>query len=219
MQATAALLTIALALSGCGPTQLALPDDPVERAATCGVVSAADARKALNSVQGDLPFDSELGVIHYSLLAGAEDGGFARDKASAVAKRMPELADKVTGGKWQALKQPCAQAFPASAPASPPKLPASTAQAQLGCYVLADFLRTALQSQDASYGEQLSMLGALRRTLDPKLAGRFAARGQTDMAAQKDPRDAALSDMARRGPPAQLIKLCVAAYPPAKTAL
>ncbi|MBV9842638.1 MAG: hypothetical protein JOY99_14085 [Sphingomonadaceae bacterium] len=221
MRAPAALAATALILAACGPKALALPDDPIDRAATCGIVAAAKARAGMNSLRGDLPFDAELGVIHYSLLAGAgEKGtGFARDKASAVAKRMATLADKVTAGKWQTLEQPCAQAYPATAPTSPPKLPTTAAQSQLGCYVLADFLRTALQSQDASYGEQLSQLGELRRALDPKLAGRFAAKGQTDIAAQKDPRDEALADMTRRGPPGDLIKLCIAAYPPPKSAL
>ena len=220
MRAAAALFpAVSLTLAACGPKQLALPDDPIDRAATCGVVAVAKARKDVNTIQGPLPFDAQLGVIHYALLAGAGDKGFSQEEAAAVAKRMPELADTVTAGKWEALEPACAEAFPASAPKAPPTLPGPKAEQQLGCFMLADFLRTALASQDANYGDQLSTLGALRRSLDTKLGARFAAKGQSDADAQKSARDTALGDMARAGPPAPMLKLCLAQFPPPKTAL
>ena len=55
-------LATALLVASCGPKTLALPDQPVDRAATCGVVAAAQARAGTANIKADLPFDA-MGVV------------------------------------------------------------------------------------------------------------------------------------------------------------
>ncbi|MGH6782037.1 MAG: hypothetical protein ACREB5_08030, partial [Sphingomonadaceae bacterium] len=43
-----------LAASACGPKALSLPADPIEAAATCGVVAAAQAREGQTSLKAPL---------------------------------------------------------------------------------------------------------------------------------------------------------------------
>ena len=52
------LLAGALLLGSCGPKALTLPEDPVDRAATCGVIAAQSARLATNDIQAALPFEA-----------------------------------------------------------------------------------------------------------------------------------------------------------------
>ena len=217
MRCLKATSLLALALAGCGHKQLALPDDPIDRAATCGVVAASKARMAVTDVKAPLPFEAQLGVLHYAMLAGTDGDDFSKRKASATSKRMADLADTVTSGKWQKLEQPCAAAYPATAKPNA-ALPAARTDQQMQCFVLADFLQTALQS-DPNYGEQLNAIGDLRRGLDTKLGAHFAARGETDADEQKGPHGKALAAITKAGPPARMLTLCEAKFPPARTVL
>ena len=213
MRVLAAVPLLALALAGCGKKQIALPGDPVDRAATCGVVAAAKARMAVTDIKAPLPFDAQLGVIHYAMLAGIDDKGYAIERASATSQRMADLADKVTSEKWQTLEQPCAAAFPATVKADA-KLPASQSQQELQCFALADFLQTALQTSLGSYGEETTQVNGLRRDLDAKVGVHFSAKGQTEAEDQKATRFKALATVAEAGPPAAILKQCLAKFPP-----
>ena len=57
------LITSALLLASCGPKTLTLPEQPVERAATCGVVAADSARLATRDIQA--PLSSTRWVISF----------------------------------------------------------------------------------------------------------------------------------------------------------
>ena len=78
------LLAISLMLlAGCGKKSLALPTDPIERAATCGVIAAATLRTAAG-VKGDLSPEDQGRIFHYPLLAASESGSYEAEKAGAV---------------------------------------------------------------------------------------------------------------------------------------
>ena len=76
-------LACAALLGSCGPKTLTLPDQPIDRAATCGVVAAAEARAASKDIKAPLPFDAMGRVLHYPLLAGATGESFSSDNATA----------------------------------------------------------------------------------------------------------------------------------------
>ena len=71
------LMAGALSLASCGPKSLDLPQQPVERAATCGVIAANAARAALTDIKADIPFDGIGRVLHYTLLGGSAGGEFS----------------------------------------------------------------------------------------------------------------------------------------------
>ena len=198
----------ALLLSACGPKALTLPEQPVDRAATCGVVAAAEARAATPDIKQPLPFTAQGRILHYALLAGAVDEEFSVERASAVNARMSELQEEITSGKWEELAPACRAAFPATEK-DDVSLPEDRFDAQLGCDELGDFMTTALAGQEADYGEQLGDYRALARELDGALGTTMPGRVGSDLAAQQKARRIALADMARLGSPVTVMRQCV----------
>jgi hypothetical protein len=201
----------ALVLASCGPKSLTLPTDPTDRAATCAVVAAIEARAATTDIKAPLPFEAQEHILHYALLAGAEGERFSTDAANAVTRRMSELQEGITEGKWQDLVPACREAFPV-AEVTEPKLPADRFEAQLQCDELGDFITTALQSQDVHYAARLNDYGELARKLDQKLGPGLRARAGADLASQREERGKALAAAARLGSPSAVMKQCVERY-------
>lgn len=203
-------LLAGLVLSGCGQGELALPDDPVDRAATCGVVAAAGARAGTTNIAAPLPFEQQGRIMHYAMLAASEGDAFDSSRAAAVVSRMPEVEGKITGGKWQTLEQPCADAYPETKVTGPVTLPANSLQAQTGCYALAAFLTKALGAQDAAYGDRLAEYGGMNRELDPKIGAALARRGIDSKSERAGTmRAQALAKLVKLGPPMTVMTTCV----------
>lgn len=203
----ALFVVTACSLSACGPKALELPDEPVERAATCGVVAAAQARAGTADIKADLPFDAMGRILHYTLLGGSKDGVFSPELGGDVQKQMSELQDQVTGGKWQDLVPACRTAFPATA-ITEVKLPEDRFEAQLGCYELDDYVRSALQEQ-AAYDDETSELRPLRDKLDKVIGTGLRGRVGGDFDAQQQARHKALAGIAKAGPPTVVLQQCM----------
>lgn len=205
-----ALLLIGL-LCGCGPKSLTLPEDPVDRAATCGVVATIEGRAATKDIKAPLPFETQEHILHYSLLAGAQGQSFAAETSAAVLKRMPALQEQISEGKWQELVPACREAFP-EAQLSEVKLPANRTDAQLQCDELGDFISRALQSQDAHYAERLNDYRDVKRKINETLGPGLRARAGGDLGAQQEERRKALAKAAKLGSPSAVMKQCVERY-------
>lgn len=195
-------------VASCGPQKLELPNDPIDRAATCAVVSAAAARAGAPTVAGGLGFDQQTRIIHYAMLAGTDDQGLSTKRTAAVVVRMNDLQSKITEGEWQKLTAPCDSAYPEVKKTSGIELPASKFDAELGCYVLGDFLTRAVQSPDAKGAERLAIYSKMHRDLDGPIGAGLKARGVSKVAKTQSLKDAALGRMTRLGPPAQVMKMC-----------
>jgi hypothetical protein len=196
----------ALALGGCGPKALELPADPVDRAATCGVITAAGERTRAG-VKGELPAEAQARIFHYPLLVASEGGSYDAARAGAVFKRMPELFEQVTKRKWQDEAPACATAFPASA-ITTPKLPDGNLDAVLQCYEITNFLRKALADQGNAYAEAASKYGAFTTKLDPKVAIALARGGVKGNEAIQVRKKKAIAEAAQAGQPAAFIAAC-----------
>lgn len=208
--ATKALLAAcAWALASCGPKTLVLPEDPVDRAATCGAVTAASARSA-TGVGAPLSLEAIGSVLHYPLLAGSAGESFSSDTATAVQTRMSELQDSVIKGKWQDLIPACNAAFPPVA-IERVTLPTDGSVAQLGCDELADFLRSSLEAEE-EYLTELGKYRELRRKLETSVAAGLRGRVGSDMEAQQEERRKALATMAKAGPPVPVMRACLARF-------
>lgn len=205
------LIGAAFLATACGPKALTLPDDPIDRAATCGVVAAAGARVGGADVKSSLTMEQQGQILHYPLLAGATTPGFSRDAAARVVARMSDLQESVTEGKWQELKPACDAAYP-SAASGPVTLPSDSLKTELGCYTLAEFMVKALQRSDADYSDELTAYSALRTRLDPMIARGFRRAGVSDDG-QAARRDAALTDIVKLGQPVPILNACIAKYP------
>lgn len=199
---------ILLLATGCGPKPLALPQDPVERAATCGVVAAASARSGSTDVKTPLTMKQQASILHYALLSGGYGTDFSQDRVAAVVQRMPDLEAGITQGKWQELVQPCREAFPATAPGKPIELPRDPQEARLSCYMLSEFLTKTLGQHEAALGEQLTEYGAMNRALDPRIGLSLKARGFSKEQA-RDARREALGRAAHLGSPVVVMKACL----------
>jgi hypothetical protein len=209
VRSVASLGFCAALLGSCGPKALVLPDDPIERAATCGAVAAASERSKTD-------FDSPLSleaigrVIHYPMLAASTGDSYSADTAAKVQERMTELQDAVVESKWQDLIPACSAEFPATA-VETVTLPESRFEAQLGCDELADFLRSSLEARD----EYLNELGEYRRLsnkLEPALAAGIRSHVGSQTAAQQAERRKMLATMAKAGPPVAVMRQCLTRF-------
>ena len=204
------LLTSALLLASCGPKSLTLPEQPIDRAATCGVVAVAEGRLGTADIKAPLPFDAMGRVLHYPLLAGSTGESFSSEAAADVQKRMTDLEGSITEGKWQELIPACRAAYPATA-VSEIKLPGDRLEAQLGCYALGDFMRSALEEQ-GKYDNELGAYRQLGYKLDAAVGPSLRARVGNDVEAQQEARGKALVTMARAGAPVAVMKECIARF-------
>lgn len=202
----------ALLLSGCGPKPLTLPADPVDRAASCAVVTAIEARATAPSVKSSLSFETQSKIIHHAMLAASEDGSFSSDTASAVVKKMSELESGISDGKWQDLQAPCSAAYPEISKTTGIELPAAKFDAQLGCYAMADFLSRSVQSSDPEAEKRKNLFSDLRRKLDNAIANGLRAKGASSYEKTQAEKDKALATMSKLGSPAAVMTLCTDRY-------
>ena len=199
-----------LMLGSCGPKALTLPEEPVDRAATCGVVAANGARLATQDIQASLPFEAMGRIIHYPLLAGSEAGSFSSQVAVKVQGRMEELQEGIGEGKWKELVPACKAAFPATE-VKEVKLPADRFDAQLSCVELGDFLRSALERQ-GEYANELADYRRLGMKLEATLSSGVRSRAGPDLGARQEVRRKALATIAKAGPPVAVMKECLARF-------
>lgn len=203
-------LAAALALAGCGARTHELPDDPIERAATCGVITAAAARGA-TGVKGELSAEAQGRIFHYPLLAGSQGERFDDAAADAVFKRMPAIFDQVVKGKWREGIPRCATAYPATQ-VTHPELPPAPLDRALQCYMLTDFMRKGLAGQGPSYAEAAAGYGGLSTRLDGIVAALLRGAGIRNGDTLQARRKAALAAAAKLGQPATVIAVCKAKY-------
>lgn len=203
-------LSAALLLAGCAKQAPTFPADPLDRAATCGVIAAASEREAAG-LKGDLSADAQARILHYAMLYASTGKTLDQDKVNAVSKRMPALFDQTIKGKWKSLQPACAAAFPASR-IKQPVLPAKPLDAMLQCDALAEFLRKALADQGANYGEAANAYGLFIEKLDPKLSPALRTAGLRGADVLRDRKLQALASAAKLGQPPAVIDACEKAY-------
>jgi hypothetical protein len=202
------LLAGALTLSACGGAKpLELPADPVDRAATCGVVAAAAARTAVTDVQAPLPLAAQGKIFHYALLAASEGGAFKAETANRVNKRMRELESAITGGRWKDLVPACDSAFPATMKTDV-KLPSGRFEAQIACEELAEFTSIALEGAERHFGNELADYRRMRTELNDALASGLSARAGNVAEAQSRERNRGLAAAAALGSPIPVLDKC-----------
>lgn len=198
----------ALAASSCGPKALTLPEDAVDRAATCGVVAAAEARLAVTEISAPLPLEAQGRIAHYALLGASAGDEFAPATANAISRRTTELGEQVTAGGWKDLVPACAAAFPAAV-RTDVRLPADEFDAQLGCYEIAGFLTTALAGQHTNERNERATYVGLHRLLGDRVAPGLLERGGSDRAAQRREQRKALAAAAKLGSPVPVMRQCI----------
>jgi hypothetical protein len=197
----------ALVVACAGPKPLTLPAEPVDRAATCGVVATASARKATADIHASLPIAAEGHILHYALLAASAGGAFSHETASAVVRRMEALEPDISTGKWQDLVPACKEAFPA-AEKQDVSLPADKLDAQLGCRGLAQFIASALEPAKSRYAGAIAVYGRLHDRLSDRVGPALRARAGRSLDAQRRAEAEAMAKIARAGPPIAVLAEC-----------
>ncbi|MEH3107336.1 MAG: hypothetical protein PGN09_08650 [Sphingomonas fennica] len=194
----------ALLAAGCTRSPPTLPTDVAERAATCGVVAAAEARTAAGA-KGQLPIAAQGRILHYPLLAGAQGKAFDHALADRAVKAQGPIGEDLLDRKWQGLIPACAEAYPATRVADP-VLPPPPADARLQCYMLADYMTKALGAQEGqTYDDAIARYGTLKTRLDTAMASRL---GRLSPDALRQSRAVALAAAARLGQPIAVLGRC-----------
>ncbi|MGZ8997325.1 MAG: hypothetical protein ACXW2T_00570 [Allosphingosinicella sp.] len=195
-------------LASCGPEPLTLPDQPVDRAATCGIVAAAQARLAVTDVSAPLPLAEHGRIVDYALLAATASGEYDTQIAGAVSQRMQTLQNHVTSGEWQPLAASCKAAYPA-AEKQDVTLPEDEFDAQLQCNELARFMSAALSGQASSYRNEIADYRHLHERLNDRIAPALNAKAGTEVSDQRKLRHRALADASRLGAPIATLSRCL----------
>ena len=190
-----------------GPKALVLPTDPVDRAATCGVVATASARRETADIQAPLPIAAEGHILHYALLGASGNGAYSSATAGDIVKRMSVLEPQITEGKWQELAPACDAAFP-EARGTDVTLPVDKLDVQLGCRGLAQFVATALEPAKSRYAGPLADYRRLGGTLSDKVGPGLRARAGGSIAAQRAAENQAMAKIARAGSPVAVLAEC-----------
>lgn len=212
MGRVASVVALAVSLASCGgPKALSLPTDPVDRAATCGVVAAAEARSATADINQPLTLQAQGHILHYALLAASDDGRFSAETAGAVSKRMSALQAEVTSGKWQDLGPACRAAFPVAVATGDVELPKDRLNAELGCSELAQFTATALES-DTHYAGQVRQYRQLRAKLSDHMGPALRTRIGANLTAQRTAGDKALAAIVQLGSPVVVLDQCLKTF-------
>jgi hypothetical protein len=196
-----------LLLAACGSPTLTLPNNPVDRAATCGVVAAAAARVGTKDVAAPLPLAAHGRIVHYALLAASEGGTYDSGTAGAVSRRMAVLKEGIAEGKWQGLEPGCKTAYPA-AERTQIALPDDRFEAQLQCAELGGFLYSALKAHEADYRNEIVGYRNLHLMLDEELARPLLARAGEDVEARRKVRHEALVAAGALGTPTAVMARC-----------
>ena len=203
------ILLSATLLASCEPKTLTLPEEPIDRAATCGVIAANSARLATADIKAPLSFEAIGRVLHYPLLAGSNGKAFSSEAATAVQTRMTALQDSIAEGKWQQLVPACQAAFP-PAYSKEVKLPSDRFDARLGCYALDEFVSSSLQV--GKYENERADLRDLKTKLDAALGTEMRSRVGSDPRSQQEARSKALAKIAKAGSPASVLNECKARF-------
>lgn len=201
-----------MVLVSCGSKKLSLSNDPIDRAATCAVVSAAAARLKAPNRKGDLDFESQTRIIHYAMLAGAQGNDFSAERASAVVSRMNALQEDITNNKWKGLIEPCDQAFPIVKKTAGIELPRNRFDAALGCYSMGDFLVKTVSSNDPRSIDRFSSFVRMKQELDGSIGSGLKARGAGNAEKTQALKEAALVRMTKLGAPAAVMNICTGRF-------
>jgi hypothetical protein len=130
---------LALAAAGCTQPSGQLPQDPLERATACTAVRALEL-SASKAGEGPVSFDGFAEVIHFSMLAAAQDGVQVDPRRLfAISQQAPAVMAQLEEPEWRAMVEPCNAAFPETQRPAPP-LPPDPYEAGLTCFGLADFM-------------------------------------------------------------------------------
>lgn len=208
--AIAATLPFAIILAGCGGAPATLPEETAQRAATCGVVAANQARATITDIQAPLSAAQQGAVLHPALLYAAEGEEFSRDRAAEVVNAMPKLGESIKEKDIAVLGPQCAQAYP-PAP-TPVTLPDDPLTAAMGCDQLSAFMRRALGAQGAAYVKDLDAYFALNQELDGRLGPLLSQRGIKGTQASETEGRKALATIVKLGEPTAVLNACSARY-------
>lgn len=213
MRAATLLIPPAMVLSACGNSPLTMPDDPVERAATCGLAELSAARIA--EPIKTLPVEMQGRVYHYALLAASTGKEYQADTAKAVIERTQQVAQWGEEQKWENLAPECHKLYPqAASTEASPKLPDDPLAATAGCDMLNKFMAAALGSQGETYLSDMGKFGAISLSADKELPPMYEKAGLKDIQQQLKFRREQMSNFAKLGTPIAVLRVCLAAAKP-----
>lgn len=137
MRRTAAALAL-VALAGCAPRDLALPEDRQSQASVCGAVRALELRRGGGAAT--MSFDGFTEILHFAMIYAAEESAQVDlRRLLTVSRRAPVVMEELADKEWASLVEPCNTAFPETQ-RNAPALPRDSYEAGMTCFALADFI-------------------------------------------------------------------------------
>lgn len=197
---------LAFGAGACVKSELALPDDPLSQAATCGAVRALELRQGGSEAPS---FEGFTEILHFAMIAAAaDDVQVDLRRLVTVTQRAPVVLAEIRDKAWPTLIEPCNGAFPQTQ-RNPPPLQPDQYEAGMTCFAIADFLsKTAAEYPDAQRGAA-AISGQALAAAQPVLR----QRARSDAEAERIVAGYAARAF-KAGRPAALMSQCRRRFPP-----
>ena len=138
----AAAMALAISVGACASAPLELPEESLERAATCTAVRTLELR-AGKAEEGPLSFAGFTEIVHFGMMHASEDAvRVDLERLAAVQRRAEDEVRSLDGENWLSLVEACNAAFPETQK-DPAPLLSDAFEAGMTCYAFGDFLARA----------------------------------------------------------------------------
>jgi hypothetical protein len=195
------------------PVALALPGDPVERAATCSGAYLARAQLQPGFEQNGISEEDMSRVIHPAYIDAGSSGQVEQGRLELSGNKSPlKAAEFRKNGKAEAAIAACEQAYPALRRGSFKALPADDVTARAVCAATAGALAQTYEATEGVRSERMPQIARLMVELVDPVTADFERKGITDLEAMNGELRRALAESMRSGPPGEVVTACLARF-------
>lgn len=200
------LLACLAPLAACQKSDIKLPEDAIERAATCYAAR-------ITQVSGDkeiLTPEQANDAAQFVYLGAVNDGIAEPSKLPEIASKSEALRPDIEkAGNAADYKNACAKAYPSTAPGSFKSLAADDRSTRMMCFTLST---AAMQTYSSSGITPPESTVRLNTKLDVQLRDEINAQGNTNVAELSGFAMRSMAKAVEAGPMNEVLAACVARY-------
>lgn len=201
-----ALAPSLIALAACNKPEIKLPDNPIERAATCyaASISQTDADK------GKITAEQANSAAQFIYLGAINDGLAEPSKIPVVIQKTEGLRESIEkAGNAKSYDSACAKAYPSTAKGSFKALPADDRSTRMVCFTLST---AALQVYESNHITPPDATAKMNAKLDVGLRDEINAEGKVNPAELAGFAMRSMAKAVEMGPMNDVLAACVKRY-------
>lgn len=201
-----ALLPGLLTIAACKNAEIKLPDNPIDRAATCYAASITE----ISGTDGAITAEQANRFAQFVYLGIVNDGIAEQSKLALVMQKAEALRPEIEkAGNAADYKSSCAKAYPATVAGSFKGLPADDRSTRMVCFTLST---AALQIYESSQITPPVATANMNTKLDVQLRDEINAEGNVNPAEIAGLAMRSMAKAVELGPMNEVLAACVARY-------